>query len=70
MSKNSKDRSLEITKKVITEFGDKDIYTSSLVASLPIYLFSKLIYELQKDAIEDALEERFKVRNPFGPGGE
>jgi hypothetical protein len=70
MSKNSKDRSLEITKKVITEFGDKDIYTSSLVGSLPIYLFSKLIYELQKDAIEDALEERFKVRNPFGPGGE
>jgi hypothetical protein len=67
MSKNAKEICSEIVHKALVEHGTS-YYTS--LQNIPIGLFFELIYSVQKAAIEDALEEKFRVRNPFGPGGE
>ena len=68
------DKSIVVAKQVLenNEIGERltDLSDDLLVSHLPVYVFSKLIYELQKAATKEILDERFRIRNPFGPGGE
>ena len=71
---NTEDRVVKIAKQVILdkEMGDHLIELSDglLISHLPVYVFAKLIYSLQTAATEEALNTKFRITNPFGPGGE
>ena len=68
------DKAVTLARQILenNEIGVRltDLSDDLLVSHLPVYVFSKLIYELQKAATKEILDERFRIRNPFGPGGE
>jgi hypothetical protein len=73
MSKSAKERSLEIVQNTLDEQGTlvrSAISDYTPLQNIPVGLFFELVYSVQKAVIEEALNEKFKVRNPFGPGGE
>ena len=73
MSKSAKERSLEIVQNTLDGYGivkSNAISAYTLLQNVPVGLFFELVYSVQKAVIEEALEYKFRTRNPFGPGGE
>jgi len=64
------DMTKERVSRIIADMMDESCRSLDPIGTLPTHVFAELMYMIQKAATEEVLDEKFKVRNPFGPGGE